>query len=222
MADIPLFEQYRPKSFDEVCGQDQAVQQLAFLRKRGLGGRGYWLAGLTGTGKSSIGYLIAAEIAGEFGTDEVDASTLTPKDILDWRRKVSRRCLGEPSGWALIVNEAHGLRKDTVKTLMNMLDGGERIPSYAVMIFTTTEKGEAQLFDGCIDAHPLMSRMQVVPLQSAGEQLTLGFALRCRQIAQTEGLDGKDLSEYVSLVRREKYNLRSCLQKIEAGEMMKA
>lgn len=220
MANVPLFEQYRPKSFDEVCGQDQAIKQLDFLSNRGLGGRGYWLAGLTGTGKSSIGYLIAAEIAGELGTTEADASTITPKDVIDWRRKCATRCMGEPSGWALILNEAHGLRKDTVKTLMNMLDGRERIPSYAVMIFTTTDKGEAQLFDGCIDAHPLMSRMQVVPIQSAGEQLTLGFALRCREIAQKESLDGKDLSEYVALVRREKFNLRSCLQKIEAGEML--
>ena len=218
----PLFEKHRPKEWGDVVGQDAACRQIECLKSRGLGGRGYWLAGPSGTGKTSLAYLVAAEVAGDLGTDEVDASTMMPKDILDWRRKVSRRCLGEPSGWALIMNEAHGMRKDSVRALMNVLDGKERIPSYAVVIFTTTDKGQAQLFDGCIDAHPLMSRCQIMPLVSDGEALTLGFAIRCRQIAVAEGLDGQDLSEYVALVRREKHNFRSCLQKIEGGAMLKA
>lgn len=218
----PLFEKYRPKGWPDVVGQEATCRQIECLKSRGLGGRGYWLSGLSGTGKTSLAYLLAAEVAGDLGTDELDASTLTPKDILDWRRKVSRRCLGEPSGWALIVNESHGLRRDSVRCLMNVLDGKERVPSYAVVIFTTTDKGQAQLFDGCIDAHPLMSRCQVMPLVSDGESLTLSFAIRCRQIALSEGLDGQELSEYVALVRREKFNLRSCLQQIEGGAMLKA
>ena len=220
MENMPLFEQYRPARWPDVVGQQAAINTIDSLRPRGLGGRGYWLAGLSGTGKSSIGYLVAAEIAGELGTTEADASTITPKDVLDWRRKCSSRCMGEPSGWVLILNEAHGLRKDTVKTLMNMLDGKERIPCYAAIILTTTDKGQAQLFDGCIDAHPLMSRCVIPELQSSGESLTLAFALRCREIARQEKLDGSDLSKYVSLVRRERFNMRSCLQKIEAGEML--
>ena len=35
----PLTEQYRPKTWEEVAGQDKAVNRILSLRKRGLANR---------------------------------------------------------------------------------------------------------------------------------------------------------------------------------------
>ena len=54
-----LFEQYRPRAWSDVVGQDKIVARIQLLAKRGLAGRAYWLSGQSGTGKTSIARLIA-------------------------------------------------------------------------------------------------------------------------------------------------------------------
>ena len=73
----PLFEKYRPRTFDEVVGQDKVVARIKALAKRGLTGRAFWIAGQSGTGKTSLARLLAAEVADDFLTREIDAGTLT-------------------------------------------------------------------------------------------------------------------------------------------------
>lgn len=56
-----LYEQYRPRSWSEVVGQDKALGQLEALRSRGgLAGRAYWVSGQSGTGKTTLARLIAS------------------------------------------------------------------------------------------------------------------------------------------------------------------
>jgi hypothetical protein len=43
-----LFERYRPRTWNEVVGQDKLVAKVNALRPRGLGGRAYWIAGPSG------------------------------------------------------------------------------------------------------------------------------------------------------------------------------
>jgi len=216
----PVFEKWRPKTYADVVGQDRAIKVLDTLRPRGLGGRGYYLSGPSGWGKSTIGYLIAAEIAPDIGTTEVDATQLTPKDIEEWKLSCRSKSFEAPYGKVLLVNECHGLRKDTVKMLLNLLDGQTRLPSYCSVILTTTCEGQLQLFEGNVDAHPLMSRCVVLPMASKLDEVVLPFAIRMRKIAQAEQLDGRSLVEYVFQVRRNKGNQRMCLNEIEAGIMM--
>ena len=52
---ISLYEQYRPSCWEEVAGQDKLVRGLSVLRRRGLVGRVFWLAGDSGTGKTTVG-----------------------------------------------------------------------------------------------------------------------------------------------------------------------
>ena len=106
-----LFEKHRPTSFSDVVGQDKAVKQVALLRSRGFGGRAIWLSGPSGGGKTTIARLIAAEVAEDWSTVEIDATGLTAADI----ERVADRCRGRTitgRGWCIIVNEAHGLTKD--------------------------------------------------------------------------------------------------------------
>lgn len=208
-----LTEQYRPRSWSDVVGQDRAVKVIEALAKRSLSGRAYWIAGPSGTGKSTIARLLAWEVADPFNVEEIDATDLSAAAIRDLERISHLRGLGTKSGRAYILNEAHGLRKDAVRQLLTTL---ERIPPHVAWLFTTTDQGAA-LFDG-IDTHPLLSRCTKLPMAKFG--MTEAFAEKARSIAQQEGLDGRPIEEYVALVKEHKHNLRAVLQEIEAGAMI--
>ena len=94
-----------------------------------------------------------------------------------------------------------------------------RVQRNSTWIFTTTFQGQKRLFDGVMDACPFMSRAIELTLEH-GEDLVLAFAVRARQIAQQEQLDGQPLDAYVGFVRDCQCNLRKILQCIEAGEML--
>jgi DNA helicase TIP49 (TBP-interacting protein) len=84
---MQLSEKHRPREWAQVIGQSKAIATIDRLRKAGgLSGRAYWVSGKSGTGKTTIGLLLAQEIADPLNIEEIDAQELTPARIRDMER----------------------------------------------------------------------------------------------------------------------------------------
>ena len=212
---MQLYEQYRPQQWADVVGQDKALARISALRPRGLCGRAYWVSGQSGTGKTTIARLLAAEVADEWYIEEQDATGLSPAALNRMESSMQTYSMGK-GGRAYIINEAHGLSKPAVRQLLVLL---ERLPSHVVVIFTTTNEGQLTFFEDKQDAGPLLSRC--LRLDLARRDLSKAFAQRAYEIANKEGLNGRPIEQYIRLCKDNRNNMRAIIQAIESGVMLR-
>ena len=214
-----LFQQYRPSTWGELIGQEKAIGKINILRRRGLGGRCYWISGPSGSGKTSMAYLIAAELADPISWVEMSADEVSPA----WLEDVRLTCRTYGGLWgngkrgkAYIINEAHGLSATAVRRLLDALEHG--LPEHVVWLFTTTVDGMERFEDRSIDAKAFLSRCTEIKLTNQG--LAEKFAAKAREIAVKHGLDGKPPAAYLRLARDNENNFRRMLEEIESGAML--
>lgn len=210
---MQLFQKYAPDRLSRVAGHEQQKKLVERLEETGaVGGRAVFLTGLSGIGKSTFATLIARVIADPGNVLELDATGLTPAQVADIEKDLRSYAIGDKHGRAVVINEAHGLRKDTIRKLLVVL---ERIPRHVVWIFTTTTEG-ATLFEAGIDASPLLSRCLPLELRPDRE----AFAKRAKLITEHAGLGEAPLEAFIELAKQCNDNLRMMLTRIEAGAML--
>ena len=193
-----------------------------------LGGRAYWITGKSGTGKTTIAKIIANKIAGESTNIlETTGRELTKSIIDTWLNQY--RIYGKPfvgNGYALIVNESHGLNKTAIEIMLNIL---EELPDYVTFIFTTTLKGD-DLFEEQLDNDPFKSRCIFLKLAQRGKggayiDLCYNIALKeCLFSYTTKDIEQEQEQELKRKIkiglRDNNYNLRTVITSIESGYLL--
>jgi len=217
---VTLEQKHRPQTFDQYVGQPKAVAKVRRIIDRPGFDRGaFWIeasgANNSGVGKTTLGWLIARQLADDFFITELSGSKCDKHAVEDIERSAHIRSWSESKPFKVwIVNEAHAMTQGAVDAFLTFLDP---LPKNCVVIFTTTRAVDDNLF-GDHDSGPFASRCHQVTLTNQG--LAEAFAARAREIALAEGLDGQALEVYVKRVKLRKNNFRAVLMDIEAGEML--
>ncbi|MBI3260791.1 DNA polymerase III subunit gamma/tau [Candidatus Berkelbacteria bacterium] len=151
-----LYRKYRPQRFEDVVGQDAAIEVLSKAVSSGKVAHGYLFAGPRGSGKTTTARLLAkavncpAEdnpcnacqicrdvIAGrDFDVIEIDAASHRGiEEIREIRDKV-RFAPNRAKFKVYIIDEVHMLTKEAFNALLKTL---EEPPEHVIFILATTE-----------------------------------------------------------------------------------
>jgi DNA polymerase-3 subunit gamma/tau len=138
-----LHDKYRPTTWEEVIGQDAAVDSLKKVVKNARA-HTFLFTGPAGTGKTTLARILANALAGGHATvaniEEFDAATNSGAEAI---RAVAQRTLyraiGESPIKAVIIDECHGLSAAAWKTLLKPT---EEPPKHVYWLFCSTEPGK--------------------------------------------------------------------------------
>jgi len=137
MHDLALYRKYRPKSFDEVLGQDHIVDVLESSVDTNKVSHAYLFVGTRGTGKTSVARIFATSI-GVSTNDlyEIDAASNRGIEDIKELRDGARVLPFDSKYKVYIIDEVHMLSKDAWGALLKIL---EEPPKHVIFILATTE-----------------------------------------------------------------------------------
>ena len=140
MSDV-LALKYRPKTFNEVIGQDKTIREIQGALEKETLGHALLFCGPRGTGKTTTARIIARELnpglrEAELGMNviEIDAASHTGVDNV--REIIENLRYNTRGHKVVILDEAHMLSKNAFNALLKTL---EEPPPGVTFILVTTE-----------------------------------------------------------------------------------
>lgn len=137
---LSLYRKYRPKTWEEVRGQDHIVKVLEGSIKNGKVTHAYLFAGSRGTGKTSVARILAKSLGTtENDIYEMDAASNRGVDDIRELREALLTLPFESKYKVYIIDEVHMLTKEAWAALLKTI---EEPPAHAIFILATTERAK--------------------------------------------------------------------------------
>ncbi|HXK36890.1 MAG TPA: DNA polymerase III subunit gamma/tau [Candidatus Paceibacterota bacterium] len=152
-----LYRQYRPRTWDQVIGQEHVVRTLQGALKADRVGHAYLFAGPRGTGKTTLARILAKAVnctdtkkhpcdachsckaiaqGASLDVVEIDAASNRGIDDVRGLKETAGTAPASSPKKVFIVDEVHMLSKDAFNALLKLL---EEPPAHAMFILATTE-----------------------------------------------------------------------------------
>ena len=129
-----IITKYRPKTFDEVVGQDNAVGALQTAIKL-KAAHAYLFSGPSGVGKTTLARLAAKALACDEVEEEDGATNTGIENVRSIIEGLAYRPLGGTAK-GIIIDECHALSKAAIQALLKTL---EDPPGWIYFFLCTTE-----------------------------------------------------------------------------------
>ena len=134
----PLHLKYRPKTFEEVIGQETVIKSLKTMLASETVPHTFLLTGNSGTGKTTLARIIASHF--DYDVMEVDvASQNSAESARELVERLDQNSLFSQKGKFIILDEAHVATKLFFNVLLKTL---EEPPPRTAFALCTTEKGK--------------------------------------------------------------------------------
>jgi DNA polymerase III subunit gamma/tau len=217
-----LARKYRPQTFEDVIGQETAVQTLHNAIEGNRIHHAYLFSGVRGIGKTTTARILAKalncikgptsepdnectmcrEITEGIDMDvrEIDAATYTGVDNVRELRDVSQFQPARDRYRIFIIDEAHMLSTASWNALLKLI---EEPPPHVIFMFATTEMHKVPL--------TILSRVQKFMLR----KISLGDLVgRLEEICKREGIEAERGALEI-VARRGEGSVRDCLSLLD-------